>query len=158
TEWKVQVKFKPIDQFNERAIVLENSVNFVELPASNNNENEFLEEYKFLISDGELSERDQRILDRLRQKLNITEERASELIRSLNGYSTEEKEINEEIKFMIEDGEISVKEERILLRLASKLAISNERCLELIKSINIYGNMEVILAQGDEKTGKTELC
>src|SRR5690554_4528616 len=137
TEWKVQVKFKPIDQFNERAIVLEDSVNFVELPASNNNENEFLEEYKFLISDGELSERDQRILDRLRQKLNITEERASELISSLNGYSTEEKELIEEIKFMIEDGEISVKEERILLRLASKLAISNERCLELIKSINI---------------------
>src|SRR5690554_7309573 len=53
TEWKVQVKFKPIDQFNERAIVLEDSVNFVELPASNNNENEFLEEYKFLISDGD---------------------------------------------------------------------------------------------------------
>lgn len=138
TEWKVQVKFKPIDQFNEKAIVVEDSVDFVELPVSNNSadENEFLEEYTFLISDGELSERDRRILDRLRQKLNITEERASELISSLNGYSTEEKELIEEIKFMMEDGEISKKEEQILLRFASKLGVSNERCLELIKSIS----------------------
>lgn len=135
TEWKVQVKFKPIDQFVQQTL---NVIEFEELPVTtgNNNEEEFLEEYKFLIADGELSERDQRILDRLRQKLNITEERVSELINTLNNHSDEEKELIEEIRFMLQDGDITEREERILLRLASKIGVSNERCLELIKNIN----------------------
>lgn len=136
TEWKVQVKFKPIDQFTPNAIVEDDSIDFVQLPTSNNiNENEFLEEYKFLIADGELSEKDQRILDRLRQRLNISEERATELINSLNNYSNEEQELIYEVKYMLQDGEISEREERILLRFANKLGITNERCLELIESL-----------------------
>ncbi|WCM42113.1 TerB family tellurite resistance protein [Flavobacterium sp. CBA20B-1] len=136
TEWKVQVKFKPIDQFVQQT--LSDAIEFEELPVTtgNNNEVEFIEEYKFLIADGELSERDQRILNRLRQKLNITEERASELITTLNNYSDKEKELIEEINFMLQDGEISEREERILLRLASKIGVPHERCLELIKNMN----------------------
>ena len=138
TEWKVQVKFKPIDQFTEQQIVLieQDATYFEELPATNTSEAEFIEEYKFLTTDGELSERDQRILDRLRQRLNISEERASILINSITSYSQEEKELVDEIHFMLEDGEITEREEKILLRLASKLGISNERCLDLIKNIN----------------------
>lgn len=136
TKWKVQVKFKPIDQFMPNTIVEDDSIKFVELSTSNSiNENEFLEEYKFLIADGELSEKDQRILDRLRQRLNISEERAKELINSLNNSSNEEQELIEEIKYMLQDGEISEREERILLRFANKLDITNVRCLELIKSL-----------------------
>lgn len=136
TEWKVQVKFKPIDQFIPNKIVEDDSIDFVQLPISNNiNENEFLEEYKFLIADGELSEKDQRILDRLRQRLNISEELATELIHSLSNCSNEEQELIDEIKYMLQDGEISEREERILLRFANKLGITNEKCLELIKKI-----------------------
>lgn len=137
TEWKVQVKFKPIDTFNPEDIVATDLIDFTELPVSNNDkEQEFLEEYKFLTADGELSERDTKILNRMRERLNISEEHANYLIESLTTYTNEEKELVEEIKFMLEDGEITEKEERILFRFANRLGISNERCLELIKSVN----------------------
>lgn len=134
TEWKVQVKFKPIDQFDKNIILLENTSEFIESSRSNidKNEKEFLEEYQFLASDGELSERDIKILNRLRDRLNISEERANYLINSLNN-NIEEKELIEEINFMLQDGEITEREERILFRLANKLDISKEKCIELIK-------------------------
>lgn len=134
SEWKVHVKFKPIDQFNPEDIITTDFIDFKEFPAFNNDkEQEFLEEYQFLTIDGELSERDTRTLNRMRERLSISKERADYLIESLTAYSDEEKELVEEIKFMMEDGEITEKEERILFRLANRLGISRDRCLELIK-------------------------
>ena len=135
TEWKVNVKFKPIDHFNESIEVEESFDLFSE------NENEFIEEYQFLIEEGELSERDLKILNRIRERLNISEDRARVLIDSLTSYTNEELELLKEIRFMLEDGIISEKEENILFRLANRLGVSNKRCLELIsKESQIISN------------------
>ncbi|MGG5578124.1 hypothetical protein ACPDHL_12390 [Myroides sp. C15-4] len=139
TEWKVNVQFKPIEQFDDKEIIL-NSPNNTSALSVSTNENEYIEEYIFLAADGEFSERDLRILDRLRQRLNITESRALELTKSLNNYSAEEKELLDEIEFMLEDGEITDREERILLRLANRLGISEHQYfkmkLQIIKKFN----------------------
>ncbi|EHQ43927.1 tellurite resistance TerB family protein [Myroides odoratus] len=139
TEWKVKVQFKPIEQFDDKEIIL-NSPNNTPTLSVSTNENEYIEEYVFLAADGEFSERDLRILDRLRQRLNITESRALELTKSLNSYSAEEKELLDEIEFMLEDGEITDREERILLRLANRLGISEHQYfkmkLQIIEKFN----------------------
>lgn len=98
-------------------------------------EQEYLEEVKICLEeDDEISLRERRLLDRLRIKLNISEERAKELEDSLNTplLTEEEQEYLEEYKLcMEEDGEISSKERRLLDRLRDKLGISVERAKEL---------------------------
>ena len=99
------------------------------------NEQEYLEEVKMCLEeDNEISPRERRLLDRLRTKLNISEERAKELEESLKTpqLTEEEQEYLEEYKLcMEEDGEISSKERRLLDRLRDKLGISVERAKEL---------------------------
>ena len=96
---------------------------------------EYLEEVKMCLEeDNEISPRERRLLDRLRIKLNISEERAKELEESLKSpqLTKDEQEYLEEYKLcMEEDGEISSKERRLLDRLRDKLGISVERAKEL---------------------------
>lgn len=98
-------------------------------------EQEYLEEVKMCLEeDNEISPRERRLLDRLRNKLNISEERAKELEESLKApqLTEDEQEYLEEYKLcMEEDGEISSKERRLLDRLRDKLGISVERAKEL---------------------------
>ncbi len=100
-------------------------------------EQEYLEEVKMCLEeDDEISPRERRLLDRLRTKLNISEERAKELEESLKTpqLTEEEQEYLEEYKLCLEeDGEISSKERRLLDRLRDKLGISVERAKELEK-------------------------
>lgn len=98
-------------------------------------EKEYLEEVKICLEeDNEISPRERRLLDRLRTKLNISEERAKELEEFLKSpqLTEDEQEYLEEYKLCLEeDGEISSKERRLLDRLRDKLGISVERAKEL---------------------------
>ena len=98
-------------------------------------EQEYLEEVKMCLEeDNEISPKERRLLDRLRIKLNISEERAKELEESLKSsqLTEDEQEYLEEYKLCFEeDGEISSKERRLLDRLRDKLGISVERAKEL---------------------------
>lgn len=98
-------------------------------------EKEYLAEIKMCLEDdGTISDRERRILNRLRQSLGISEERAAELESSLNTsvLTESEQEYADEIRACLEDdGEISAKERRLLDKLRNSLGISPERAAEI---------------------------
>lgn len=100
-------------------------------------EREYLEELKACIEeDGEISVKERRLLERFREKMGISAERAKELEDSLSApqLTDEEKEYLEEYKACLEDdGEISPKERRLLNRIRESLGISEERANEIEK-------------------------
>ena len=97
-------------------------------------ESEYLEEVRACLSeDGEISSSERRLLNRLREKLGISERRAQELEDSLNSsqLTSDEQEYLEEYRACLEEGEISSKERRLLDRLRDKLGIHPSRAKEL---------------------------
>ena len=115
-----------IEAANERIAELKSSTDIY-----TSEEQEYLDEVKMCLEeDNDISPRERRLLDRLRIKLNISEERAKELEESLKSpqLTEDEQEYLEEYKLCLEeDGEISSKERRLLDRLRDKLGISVER-------------------------------
>lgn len=61
----------------DRANKLENELNYVE--SLNDNEKEYLEEFKEFLNDGEITEKERRILNRFANRLEITNERVFEI-------------------------------------------------------------------------------
>jgi hypothetical protein len=107
-------------------------------PASNAaNETEYLEEIKAcLADDGTISDRERRILNRLRDSLGISEQRAKELEDSLNkGLTDDEKEFLDALKDSLVDGVISNRERRLLDKLRVSLGVSEARAKELEQSL-----------------------
>lgn len=106
-----------------------------ELKADNtSSEQEYIEEIKYCLEeDEEISPRERRLLEKLRIKLGITEERAKELEESLlaPALTDDEKEYLEEYKECAADGEITAKDRRLLDKLRKMLGISEERAKEL---------------------------
>lgn len=105
-------------------------------PLSDNSsaESEYLEEVRSCLSeDGEITSRERRLLNRLREKLGISEKRAQELEDSLNSsqLTSDEQEYLDEYRACLEEGEISNKERRLLDRLRDKLSIDPNRAREL---------------------------
>ena len=98
-------------------------------------ESEYLEEVKACLEeDEEISPRERRLLNRLREKLGISEERAKELEDSLKQpqLTTEEQEYLDEYKACLEDGKhVSEKERRLLEKLRKMLGISEDRAKEI---------------------------
>lgn len=98
-------------------------------------ESEYLEEVKACLEEDEvISPRERRLLNRLREKLGISEERAKELEESLKQpqLTTEEQEYFDEYKACLEDGNsISEKERRLLEKLRKMLGISEDRAKEI---------------------------
>lgn len=97
-------------------------------------EQEYIEEIKYCLEeDEEISPRERRLLEKLRIKLGITEERAKELEESLlaPALTDDEKEYLEEYKECAADGEITAKDRRLLDKLRKMLGISEERAKEL---------------------------
>ena len=94
-----------------------------------------MEEIHFMLEDdGVIDERERMILERLRERYNITPERAKELEEQAiasQGLTSEEQEYLSEYKNSLHDGAISDKERRLLNRLAMALGISEERVKEL---------------------------
>lgn len=96
-------------------------------------EKEYMEELKMCYEDGIITDKERRILDRLRKSLGITEERAKELEAQCNPNVMTEDEIeySNEVKAVLEDGKITDKERRLLNRLAKSLNISEQRAQEI---------------------------
>jgi hypothetical protein len=109
-------------------------------PADNQkNEEEYLEEIKAcLAEDHQISDRERRILNRLRDSLGISESRAQELEDSLTagGLTKDEKEYVDALKDSMQDGSISDRERRILNRLRESLGITEDRAKELEASLS----------------------
>ena len=96
-------------------------------------EGEYIEALKDCLSDGEISERERRLLERLRVKCGISQERSIELEKQVKEpqLSTEEKEYLEAYREACEDGQLSDKERRMLNRLREMLGVTEERAKEI---------------------------
>lgn len=98
---------------------------------------EYLEEIKLCLEeDSVISTRERRLLERIRQQLGISEQRATELEASLmkSQLTEEEQEYLDEYKTCLEEeGEITPKKRRILDKFRKTLGISEERALEIEK-------------------------
>ena len=97
------------------------------------NEDEYIEALKDCLSNGRIAERERLLLDRIRVKCGISQERSIELEKRLvePKLSVEEKEYFEAYKEVAVDNMISDKERRILDRLRNMLGITEERAKEL---------------------------
>lgn len=104
-----------------------------ESDTDNNAEQEYLKELEDILSDGEISQRERRLLDKIRTQLGISEERAAELEASLSkpSLTQEEQEYLDEYKEIIADGEISPRDQRFLDKLKKANGISESRAKEI---------------------------
>lgn len=129
TQWRVDVKFRSLRDFssnqgaNQSAEIL------------NSDEQEYLDELKATLEDGEIGPRERKSLERARVRLGISEARAAEIEASVSApkLTDEEKEYLAEVKAMLEDGEIGPRERKSLERTRNRLGISEERAKEIEK-------------------------
>ncbi len=98
-------------------------------------EKEYIEEYKSCLDeDNDITDAERRLLNKLRDKLSISQEKAVELELIALGkpYKAEEKEYFDEIANCFEEeGEITDNARRLLEKLRKSLNISEKRALEL---------------------------
>lgn len=128
TQWKIDVKFRSMKSFNENC----SSIN-----VADEAEQEYISELKDLLSDGEINSRERKLLEKIRQKLCISEERAHELEMSITvpSLTSEEEEYLNEYKEIISEGEISERDRKYLEKLKKANGISEDRAIELEKLI-----------------------
>ena len=130
----IHVKFAPLESLQDSTPVSSQQPALNSGLTMTEDEKEYVEEVKACLEeDSEISPKERRLLNRLRERLDISEERAAELEASLQSIqlTDEEKEYLEEYKACLEEGEISSKERRLLDRLREKLEISEERAKEI---------------------------
>lgn len=126
-----------IETKTESSIALESSSNTTitanQESQSSKNDLEYLEALKELLEEGDISDRERRMLDRMRQSLGISEQRAAELEASLQKpqLTEDEQEYLDMYREYAEEGAITEKIRNRLDRFASALGISPERAKEL---------------------------
>lgn len=98
-------------------------------------EQEYLDMVKECMEDGEIGVRERKLLNKIRVKNGISEERAKELETTLiaQQLTDDEKEYLEAFKDACEDGIVSDKQRRLLEKLRVMYGISEERAQELEK-------------------------
>ena len=136
TVWNIHVRFRSMKDFEEQTGIVSQSDQSPKVLTAE--EKEYIDEFKFCLEeDGVISPKEERMLDRLRLRLGISENRAKELTKELKtSYTPAELEFIEEIKLCLEeDGRITEKDLRILSRMASRMGISSERAEQLRISI-----------------------
>jgi len=104
--------------------------------SKNNNEEEYLNQLKELMIEGgeELSPRERKMLDRVRESLGISVERAKELEASLlNPHLTEEEQqyLDTVKEFLSDESELTPRERKMLDRIRESLGINEERGREI---------------------------
>lgn len=103
--------------------------------AQNQQEEEYLEEIRYCLQNGAITESQRRLLERLREKLGISQARAQELEQSLatdaDAPSKEELEYMEELRVSAQDGVIADDARMLLERHRQKLRITEARAAEL---------------------------
>lgn len=135
-EWSIKIEFEPIENLLEGNIESEPVKTVADNSStSNKDEEEYLEEIKFMLEDdGIIDDKERSILERFRARKGISKERAIELEKKLLSFGNlleDEKEYLEEFQEIFNDGEITEKERRILSRMANRLGISETRVKEL---------------------------
>lgn len=146
-EWIIKVTFKPMEEFaniidedkqskltlTEKALIIEG-----EAESLSEVEQNYLDEVLFMLEDDSIIDQKERsMLERIRVKYGITQERAvlleNELINSHHQLlSLEEREYLTELKNILEDEKtIDEKSKRLLTRYSVLLGITEERSIEL---------------------------
>lgn len=100
-------------------------------------EKEYLKEFKEIIADGDITERERRLLNKIRAQFGISVERGEELEAMIMqpSLTPEEQEYLSEYKEIIAEGEVSERERRFLEKLRKANGISEERAAEIEKNI-----------------------
>lgn len=125
----IKVKFAPLSELTGKAPA--------KAPKSADSltpqEKEYLEEVKSTLEDGEIGPRERKSLERNRIRLGISEARAAQLEATVSApqLTGEEKEYLEEVRAMLEDGEIGPRERKALERQRIRLGISEERAKQI---------------------------
>ena len=147
-EWEIFVEFKPIEEF-DASVDFSDIAETVqieeveELPESifTEEEKQYMDEVRYMLEDDDkIDEKESRILERFRQKFNLSEDRANELkniLLSAVDLNSQELEYLKEYETFIQDGEIKERERRLLNRVANLLGISEDRALEIENKYNI---------------------
>lgn len=101
-------------------------------------EDEYVIELKECYADGVITDRERRLLEKLRKSLGITEERAKELEAMCNPtvLTKQEEEYAEELREALTDGVITDKERRLLNKVAKSLNISEQRAAEIERMLS----------------------
>ncbi len=123
----IKVKFAPIGTIKQ---MINSSPT---KQANTEDELEYIEVFKECSSEGIISEKDRKMLDRFRIKCGISVERATELEADccISSLCDKEKEYLEIFKEIAADGEITPRKRKILMREAESLDITEERAKEL---------------------------
>lgn len=166
-EWEISVKFKPIEDFdkvsNSNFTSISETIYVEEVSSYNftNEEEQFMEEVKHALEDdGVICDKESQYLERLRQRLNISEEKGKELLNKIvssyhkdsNQFSEEEKQYIEEVRYMLEDDDqIDEKENQMLSRIRERLGISESRAEELKNSIILSWKKEEDLTDEEKE-------
>ena len=121
-----------IDEYNTKIKELHTGI-VSKTNVLSSDEQQYLDEFKFMLEDGEIGDRERRSLERLRSKLGLTAARVAELEASVNiqQLTTEEQEYLEEYREIKAEGEIRDRDRRALERLAQRNGISSSRAQEL---------------------------
>ncbi|MCI7008078.1 MAG: hypothetical protein MR919_03620 [Parabacteroides sp.] len=132
----IHVKFAPIESLQGETVSNGTPSNAsASVSVFSETEKEYIEELKACLEeDEEISSRERRLLNRLRDRLGISEARANELEESLKKpqLTEDEQEYYEEYKACLEDGNrVSEKERRLLEKLRKMLGISEDRAKEI---------------------------
>ncbi len=130
---EVAVEFEDIDNL-QQIVSNENTHEIENKTTSTQSHEQYAEELRFMLEDdGEIDEKERRILERLRKNLGLSDEEARQIEEEITQLSQNEKEYLEEYQAIIADGEITERERRLLNRLSSSLGIAEERIKELEK-------------------------
>ncbi|WP_278570419.1 hypothetical protein [Prevotella melaninogenica] len=135
TIWRVSVKFRSKKLLQKNTLPQPNSVTTL-----TNNEDEFLNEVRFCLDDdGIIDSEEQVYLDKVSQKLGLTQTKAQELQNSLISpqLTDNEKEYIETISKLTIDGKIPPSSQRIVERYRELYKVSSQRAEELELNINI---------------------
>ena len=147
-EWEIFVEFKPIEELEASVYFsdIAETVQIEEMEGSPDSifteeEKQYMDEVRYMLEDdGKIDEKENRILERFRQKFNLSEDRANELkniLLSAVDLNSQELEYLKEYETFIQDGEIKERERRLLNRVANLLGISEDRALEIENKYNI---------------------
>lgn len=135
TIWRVSVKFRSKKLLQKDTLPQPNSAT-----AITNNEDEFLNEVRFCLdNDGIIDSEEQVYLDKVSQKLGLTQTKAQELQNSLISpqLTDNEKEYIETISKLTIDGKIPPSTQRIVEKYRELYKVSSQRAEELELYINL---------------------
>ena len=135
TQWKIKVDFAPFSELKEE----NQRKDSISQSTLKKEEDDYIDFFKDAFEDEGISPDERKLLDKKRDKLNISPQRADELekiaIKSILNFTEQEEEYIDMLNDSYEDGKISDDERKLLNKRRDKLGISVDRANELEKSI-----------------------